>query len=185
MSGVLDGTVSVVTGTSPNIGAGIALALGDAGASVACLDVDGGTAERCAAEIRSRGSTAIGLACSVVDEEAVESAFARVRAELGPVATLVNAAGIFNHKGIYDMSVEEWRRQLELTLTGTFLCTRAAVRAMRAGGVRGSVVNITSSAAHQGEPGNVTYATAKGGLLNFTRAVAMGTSRGTGSASTA
>jgi NAD(P)-dependent dehydrogenase (short-subunit alcohol dehydrogenase family) len=177
MTGVLDDTVAVVTGTSPNIGAGIALALADAGASVACLDANATVAERVAEEIVSRGSRALGLGCDVTDEAAVRAAFERVRNELGPVHTLVNGAVVFIQKGIFEMPVDEWRRQIDIILTGTFLCTKAAVEQMRDNGVRGSVINLISSAGHQGEPGNVGYTTAKAGLLNFTRGVAMDVAR--------
>ena len=83
----------------------------------------------------------------------------------------------FNNKGIFDITLEEWRRQLDVILTGTFLCTKTAVEAMRRAGTRGAIVNVTSTAGYQGEPGNVCYATAKAGLLNFTRSVAMDVAR--------
>jgi NAD(P)-dependent dehydrogenase (short-subunit alcohol dehydrogenase family) len=177
MSGPLAGTVAVVTGTSPNIGAGIALAFAEAGASVACLDANATVAERVAEEIVSRGSKALGLGCDVTDEATVRAAFERARDELGPVHTLVNGAVVFNQKGIFDMPVDEWRRQIDIILTGTFLCTKAAVEMMREAGTRGSIINLISSAGHQGEPGNVGYTTAKAGLLNFTRGVAMDVAR--------
>ena len=110
----LAGIVAVVTGTSPNIGAGIAVEFAAAGAAVACLDVTADSAERCAAAIRDDSGTAIGVACDVRDEQSVQQAFARVEAELGSPKTLVNAAAIHNNKGIIETTVEEWRRQLEI-----------------------------------------------------------------------
>jgi NAD(P)-dependent dehydrogenase (short-subunit alcohol dehydrogenase family) len=176
-SAALTGRVAVVTGTSPNIGAGLALGIAAAGARVACLDADSVSAERCAEAITGAGGLALGLACDVTDETQVRTAFGRVAEELGTPTSLVNAAGIFNMKGVLDMPVDEWRRQLEVILTGTFLCTKAAAEAMCANDIRGSIVNLTSSAAHQGEPGNIAYTTAKAGLLNFTRGAAMDLAR--------
>ena len=173
----LAGTVAVVTGTSPNIGAGIALEFAAAGAAVACLDVAEDNAEHCAAAIRENSGTAIGVACDVRDEQSVQEAFARVEAELGCPKTLVNAAAIYNNKGIIETTVEEWRRQLDIILTGAFLCTKAAIASMRAAGIPGSIINVSSTAGYQGEPSNVCYGTAKAGILNFTRAVAMDVAR--------
>lgn len=177
MTGDLSGKVAVVTGTSPNIGAGIALGLGGAGANVACLDIRQQVAERCAEELRAKGSTALGLQCDVTDEHDVVAAFKKVTAELGQISILVNGAVIFNEKGISDMTVDEWRRQIDIILTGAFICTKAAVAIMQSSATRGSIINLISTAGHQGEPGNVAYSTAKSGLLNFTRAVAMDVAR--------
>ncbi len=171
------GGVAMVTGTSPNIGAGIALALAQAGASVACLDADGATARRCAEDLAERGHEAIGLGCDVTDEAQVRRAFAEVASGLGPVTTLVNGAAVFDQRGILEMPLSAWRRQIDVILTGTFLCTKLAVEGMTAERRRGAIINLISSAGHQGEPGNVAYSTAKAGLLNFTRAVAMDVAR--------
>ena len=127
--------------------------------------------------IRDDAGTAIGVKCDVRDEQSVRQAFARIEAELGSPNTLVNAAAIYNNKGIIETTVEEWRRQLDIILTGAFLCTKAAIASMRAAAIRGSVINVSSTAGHQGEPSNVCYGTAKAGILNFTRAVAMDVAR--------
>lgn len=169
----LSGKVAVVTGTSPNIGAGIAIGLAAAGARLACLDIREDVAAKCAEDIRSAGGTAMSLQCDVTDEDDVRSCFAKVTSELGPLDALVNGAVVFNEKGIDDMSLSEWRRQIDVILTGAFLGTKAAVASMRASETPGSIINLTSTAAHQGEPGNIGYSTAKAGLLNFTRAAAM------------
>jgi NAD(P)-dependent dehydrogenase (short-subunit alcohol dehydrogenase family) len=169
----LDGRSAVVTGTSPNIGAGIALALAEAGAAVTCLDLNGDVAALCAKEITAAGGGALGIGCDVTDETQVAHAIQAAAHEFGVVDILVNCAAFFNRKGVRDMPVEEWRRQVDVILTGTFLCTQAVVTALARAGKPGSIVNIVSTAGHQGEPNNVGYATAKGGLLNFTRSVAM------------
>jgi NAD(P)-dependent dehydrogenase (short-subunit alcohol dehydrogenase family) len=169
----LQGKVALVTGTSPNIGGGIVEELAAAGASVVCVDSDRANAEDAARYLRSRGANALGLVCDVCDEAQAEAAVARTVKDMGRLDILVNNAATFNRKGVLDMSVEEWRRQIDVILTGTFLYTRHAAKSMIASGVPGSIINIISTAGHQGEPGNIAYGTAKGGLLNFTRSAAM------------
>ncbi|HEV7886664.1 MAG TPA: SDR family oxidoreductase [Acidimicrobiales bacterium] len=173
MSLPLAGKVAVVTGTSPNIGSGIAIELGRAGAAVACFDVNADFARHAAGDIEALGRESLGLGVDVTDEAAVERAFDEVESQLGPVDILVNAAVWFNVKGLLDMPFDEWQRQLAVILNGAFLNSRAAIRRMVDSGRPGSVINLTSTAAHQGEPGNIGYCTGKSGLLNFTQSLAM------------
>jgi NAD(P)-dependent dehydrogenase (short-subunit alcohol dehydrogenase family) len=91
----------------------------------------------------------------------------------GQVDVLVNNAAFFNKKGVLDMPPDEWRRQIDVILTGAFLCSQHAARAIVARGAGGAILNIISTADHQGEPRNIAYSTAKSGLLNFTRSAAM------------
>jgi NAD(P)-dependent dehydrogenase (short-subunit alcohol dehydrogenase family) len=121
----------------------------------------------------AKGRKAISIACDVTDETKVTAAVKRAKETFGGVDILVNGATLFNTKGILDMSVEEWRRQTDVLLTGAFLFTKLIAKQMIELGRHGNMINIISTAGHQGEPGNIGYGTAKGGLLNFTRAVAM------------
>jgi NAD(P)-dependent dehydrogenase (short-subunit alcohol dehydrogenase family) len=169
----LAGKVALVTGSSPNIGAGIAGGLADEGAIVACVDVIADNAEQCAAWITRRGGRALGIACDVTDEAQVQAMVARVCAEHGGVDVLVNNAGILGGESVLEMPLERWTRQISVNLTGTFLCTKHVARSMVERGRRGSIVVIVSTAGHQGQAGNIGYCTSKSGLLNFTRAAAM------------
>lgn len=169
----LAGRVALVTGVSANIGTGIALGLAGAGAAVACVDLDHEMAKRAVGEIEGQGGRAIGLGLDVTDPDAVDAAVQGIASELGVVDLLVNGAVVYDTRGVLDMPIEGWRRQLRVMLDGTFLCTSAVTRALIADGRPGSVVNLLSTAAHQGEVGNIGYATAKGGLANFTRSAAM------------
>jgi NAD(P)-dependent dehydrogenase (short-subunit alcohol dehydrogenase family) len=169
----LEGKIAIVTGTSPNIGGGIAEGLADEGARIVCVDVVPENAQQCADWIRSRGGDALGLVCDVTDEAQVEAAVAQVRQTYGGVDVLVNNAGILGGLSVLEMPVERWNRQLAVNLTGTFLCTKHVARLMVDQGRKGSIIVIVSTAGHQGQAGNIGYCTSKSGLLNFTRAAAM------------
>jgi NAD(P)-dependent dehydrogenase (short-subunit alcohol dehydrogenase family) len=168
----LNDKVAIVTGTSPNIGGGIAEALAAAGAAVAAVDARAENAKDCANYIRRNGR-AIAITCDVTVESEVAGAVARVLDAFGRVDILVNNAAIFNKKGVLDMTLEEWQRQTAIILGGAFLFSKHAAKAMIKEEQGGSIINIISTAGHQGEPRNIAYCTAKSGLLNFTRSAAM------------
>jgi len=169
----LAGKVVVVTGTSPNIGGGIAQGLADEGAKIVCVDLTEDNAQQCADWIRRRGGDALGIACDVTDEWQVEAMVARARETYGGIDVLVNNAGILGGVSVLDMPLERWNRQIGVNLTGTFLCTKHVARLMVEQGRRGSIIVVVSTAGHQGQAGNIAYSTSKSGLLNFTRAAAM------------
>ena len=169
--------IAIVTGTSPNIGGGIAEGLAEEGATVVCVDVAADNAGQCAEAIRRSGGQALGITCDVTDEGQVEAMVARVRQTYGGVDILVNNAGILGGLGVLEMPVERWSRQIAVNLTGTFLCTKHVARLMVAQQRRGSIVVVVSTAGHQGQAGNIAYSTSKSGLLNFTRAAAMDLAR--------
>jgi NAD(P)-dependent dehydrogenase (short-subunit alcohol dehydrogenase family) len=173
----LQGKVAIVTGTSPNIGGGIAEGLAQEGARLVCVDSVPENANQCAEAIARQGGEAIGVVCDVTDEGQVEAAVERARSELGGVDILVNNAGILGGAGVTEMSLEQWTRQIGANLTGTFLCTKHVARLMAEQGRGGSIIVIVSTAGHQGQAGNIGYSTSKGGLLNFTRAAAMDLAR--------
>jgi NAD(P)-dependent dehydrogenase (short-subunit alcohol dehydrogenase family) len=169
--------IAIVTGTSPNIGGGIAEGLAEEGATVVCVDVAADNAGQCAEAIRRAGGQALGIPCDVTDEGQVEAMVARVREAYGGVDILVNNAGILGGLGVLEMPVERWSRQIAVNLTGTFLCTKHVARLMVEHQRRGSIVVVVSTAGHQGQAGNIAYSTSKSGLLNFTRAAAMDLAR--------
>ncbi len=169
----LAGKIAIVTGTSPNIGGGIAQGLADEGARVVCVDVAEDSARQCAEWITKRGGAALGIACDVTDESQVETMVARVRDTYGGVDILVNNAGILGGMSVLEMPLDRWNRQVAVNLTGTFLCTKHVARLMVEQARGGSIIVIISTAGHQGQAGNIAYSTTKSGLLNFTRAAAM------------
>ena len=152
---------------------GIAEELARAGANLVCIDINREYADRCAEAITAEGGQATGVVCDVTDEGQVLAAISQATDRFGGVDILVNGAALFNFKGVLNMPLDEWRRQTDIILTGAFLFTKHVAHLMIQQGRRGNIINIISTAGHQGEPGNVGYGTAKGGLLNFTRSVAM------------
>jgi NAD(P)-dependent dehydrogenase (short-subunit alcohol dehydrogenase family) len=169
----LKGKVAIVTGTSANIGGGIAEALAAEGAAVVCADARAENAADCARYIDSTGARALAITADVTDERQVIDMVSKAREAFGGVDILVNNAAIFNHKGVLEMTLEEWQRQTGIIITGAFLCTKHVAKLMIDQRRAGNIINIISTAGHQGEPNNIAYCTAKSGMLNFTRSAAM------------
>ena len=169
----LGGRVALVTGVSPNIGGTLPSALAAAGAAVACNDIRPEVAVDRAERIEAAGGRAMPVPFDVTDEAALVAAIGQVTAQLGPIDVLVNNAVKFDMAGVLDMPVERYRRQIDIILGGAFLVTQAVARTMIEHGRRGSIINILSTAAWQGQAGNIGYSTAKSGLINFTRSAAM------------
>lgn len=165
--------VVVLAGCSPNINAGIALELAKEGARLVCVDVVASFAEACAKEIRASGVDAIAVQADITKEAEVKAAIASARDAFGGVDVLINGAVVQIRLGILEMTVEQFRRQIDVILAGAFLFTKHTAHLMIEQGRHGSIINIISTEGHQGNPGNIGYGTAKSGLLNFTRGVAM------------
>lgn len=173
MTGRLGGKVAVVTGASPNIGGAIARGLAGEGAALVCADLEASTAQACADSIVSSGGRAIAVSGDVTDPQHADAVVSAAIEAWGRLDVLVNNAVWFNRKGLLSTPIEEFRRQVDIILAGAFLLTRAAATSMIDAGTGGSIINVLSTAAWQGEPGNIGYCTGKSGLINFTRSAAM------------
>ncbi|WP_443083573.1 SDR family NAD(P)-dependent oxidoreductase [Variovorax sp. SRS16] len=158
----LTGRRAFVTGGARGIGEAIARRLAAQGAEVVIADLDGAAAARLAEEI---GASAVAL--DVTDLARV----ARVIADTGPFAILVNNAGVDQHAFFTKTTQEDWRRLLAVNLEAVFATTHAALPAMQAAG-HGRIVNIASEAGRMGSRGGAVYAAAKGGVIAFTRSIA-------------
>jgi NAD(P)-dependent dehydrogenase (short-subunit alcohol dehydrogenase family) len=163
----------VVTGASRGIGASVARLAGARGYAV-CVNyrANRGAADAVVDSILGAGGRAIAVAADIAREDEVLRLFAECDAALGPLAALVNNAGILErHMRVEDMSVERVQRVLATNVVGTFLCAREAVRRMstRRGGRGGAIVNVSSVAATLGSPNEyVDYAASKGAVDSFT-----------------
>jgi NAD(P)-dependent dehydrogenase (short-subunit alcohol dehydrogenase family) len=176
MSGRSDrlvGKVALVTGTSPNIGGVLAAGLAAAGAKVACNDLSASTAQACVDSIVNDGGEAMAIPGDVTDHDAMAAAVDAVMQRWGRIDVLVNNAVRFDTRGLLDMPVDAFRRQVDITVTGAFIMSGLVAKAMIASETHGSIINILSTAAWQGQAGNIGYCTAKSALINFTRSAAM------------
>jgi len=168
----------VVTGAARGIGAATALLGAARGYSVAVNYArDKAGAERIVALIAASGASALAVPGDVANEADVIALFARAESELGPIAALVNNAGITGGSSrVADLSRDALERTLAVNVTGAFLCAREAVRRMAQsrGGSGGSIVNVSSRASTFGGAGEwVHYAASKGAIDTFTRGLAL------------
>jgi glucose 1-dehydrogenase len=167
----LSGRVVAVTGAGSGIGAAIAAALGEAGAHVALIDRDAAAARRVAQQLADRGARALALPCDITDEAAVQAAAAAVHAELGPVAALVNNAGLLRAASLDQVAIDEWNAVLAINLTGYLLCARAFGRGMCARS-SGSIVHVASVSALHPQTHSGAYSASKAGVLLLSRQMA-------------
>jgi glucose 1-dehydrogenase len=167
----LAGRVCVVTGAGSGIGAAIAEALAAAGAQVALLDRNLVAAEQQAQRLSQTGARALAIECDVTDETAVHTAAARVRRDLGPVAGLVNNAGLLRPGALEDVSLADWNAVLTVNLTAYLLCAREFGRDMLAAG-HGSIVHIASISALHPQTRSGAYSASKAGVLLLSRQMA-------------
>ena len=169
----LDGKVALVSGTGPNIGSEIARTLAANGATVACMDLDEGYAQAAAISIKEAGGKALAITADITQPESVEKALQEVLDAFGGVHLLVNDAAISDRKPFLEADLAEWKTVLDVILTGTFIVSQRVARQMVTQGEGGAIVNIVSTSGHRGETARIAYGTAKSGLLNFTRSMAM------------
>ncbi|MFE6177259.1 SDR family NAD(P)-dependent oxidoreductase [Streptomyces sp. NPDC056464] len=162
----------LITGAARGIGAATACRLAEEGARVLLTDLDGPEVEKTAAVLRGRGLAAVALACDVADRASVEAAVAHAVAAFGSLDVLVNSAAACtpDTELFEDGPDEAWGRDLDITLTGTYRCCRAALPHLAATG-RGAIVNIGSVNGLQ-DFGNHAYSAAKAGLGSLTRTLA-------------
>ena len=167
----LTGQVAVVTGAGRGIGRAIAEAQANEGANVALLARTAAEIEAVAAALAAEGGTAHAYPTDIVDRDAVETVFAAIERDLGPVSLLTNNAGSFTAFGpMWTVDPEAWWRDIEINLRGTFNCCRAAVPRMLARR-RGRVVNMVGGGTGNSFPHGSGYATSKAGLLRLTECV--------------
>ncbi|MBG0565059.1 SDR family oxidoreductase [Actinoplanes sp. NEAU-A11] len=173
--GLLTGKVVVVTAAAgAGIGSAVARRCLDEGARV----VLGDSHERRLGEIRDRLADAYparvwAVPCDVTDEAGVQRLINGAADRYGRLDVLVNNAGLGGDRPVTRMSDDEWDLVLDVTLTGTFRCTRAALRRMIAQGGGGAVVNNASVLGWRAQAGQAHYAAAKAGVMAFTRCVAL------------
>ncbi|MFC6837793.1 SDR family NAD(P)-dependent oxidoreductase [Halomarina ordinaria] len=164
---------AIVTGGAQGIGRGIAESLMDRGASVALADIDEATATETSAELtEAYEGDAVAVPCDVTDSESVEAMVEHTVDRFGDVGILVNNAGAAELARTWEMSESEWRRTVDVCLTGPFLCTKAVLNHVLEAGHDGAVVNVSSLNAIAATDGLPHYSAAKAGVSQFTEVVA-------------
>jgi 2-hydroxycyclohexanecarboxyl-CoA dehydrogenase len=164
---------AIVTGAGSGIGRACAVQLAKDGFAVGLLDVDGARLESVAQEIAAAGDQALALAVDVTDEATVREAVATVEKDLGPLYALVHSAGVLHHRPSLEEDLSDWRRLIDINLTGTFVCDRAAARAILGRGDGGRIVNIASVHSESPSAGLAAYDASKGGVWMLTRSLAL------------
>jgi len=173
MAQSLHGKTALITGASKGLGKAMALALAEAGASIALVSRDEKRLEEVAKQIRDGGGRAEVFVADVTDEDRI----ARVRDAVagafgGGLHILINNAGINIRKPLIDFTLAEWRSVMDTNLTSVFLLCRAFVPLMKGHGC-GRIINLTSMMSHISLPGRTAYSSSKTALLGFNRALAL------------
>lgn len=172
----LQGSIVAITGGARGLGLAMARKLGERGARLALIDLEGDTLDRAVSALVAAGFDAQAFVADVADEASVIDAFAEIRKRMGPVGGLVNNAGITRDALLIKakdrkiekvMPLADWQQVMNVNLTGVFLCGREAASQMIEAGNAGVIVNI-SSISRAGNMGQSNYAAAKAGVVALT-----------------
>lgn len=167
----LKNRVALITGSAQGLGFTIARGMLDAGAKVVLSDVSAAALEKARAALRAEGLDAAAYVFDISNEEQVAAAVAAIEAEVGPIDILVNNAGIHKRSLLIDMPVENWRKVIDVNLSGAFIVGRAVARGMIARRY-GKIINIASINAMMVRPNIGNYCAAKGGIVTLTKSMA-------------
>ncbi|MBT4500338.1 MAG: SDR family oxidoreductase [Gemmatimonadetes bacterium] len=165
--------VALVTGGSKGLGESMALGLAQAGATTVICSRDQDACDKTAADIASQtGRESVGMSVDVTDEARVDQLFAAVAERFGRLDVLINSAGINARFMIDECPLEEFRKVLDINLTGTWLCCRAAMKIMKEQ-QSGSMINIGSALSAVGIPARTPYCSSKAGIIGLTQTLGL------------
>jgi len=166
------GKAAIVTGAGSGIGRAVAEALSKAGASVALNDLNPDRVETVTDAINDAGGNAVGFHGDIANRFQVSALIERARDAFGQIHFMVNTAGIYKEEDMNTVDEWDWRRQVEVNLTGTFFCVQLMSRVMADEG-GGVIVNLASTAGHPNpiEQG-IGYVSSKSGLIGLTKQAA-------------
>jgi len=172
----LTGRVALVTGGSRGLGLQIAMALGEYGASLALVARNQSDLDTAVEQLSTAGCKAVGFAADLRTPQAAANLTRQVMERFGRIDVLVNNAGATWGAPAEDYPLEGWNKVIDLNVTGLFLLTQAVARSAFLPRGKGAVVNVASVEGLQGHhpdrPGTIAYNTAKGAVINLTRALA-------------
>jgi NAD(P)-dependent dehydrogenase (short-subunit alcohol dehydrogenase family) len=170
----LDQHTALVTGAASGIGRAIAVGIAESGANVACFDLPGPGLEQVCAQIQAVGVKAVPVAGDVTDASSLTAAVEQTQNALGALTLAVNSAGIANAAPAESMPLDQWRRVIDINVTGVFLSCQAEAQAMLANG-GGSIVNIASMSGSIVNRGllQAHYNASKAAVIHLSRSLAM------------
>jgi NAD(P)-dependent dehydrogenase (short-subunit alcohol dehydrogenase family) len=165
--------VALITGGGRGLGRAFAEALAQAGATVAIVARSEDQLQDVAHTIEQAGGRASAFAADVTDRQAIEQVVADVERQLGYIDVVVNSAGVLRALGpLVEVDPDEWWREIEINVRGTYLCTRAVLPGMVARG-RGRIINMTSVAGLQALPAGSAYCLSKAAVIRLTESLAL------------
>ena len=174
MTGQLQDRIAIVTGASNGIGRAIAEAYAAEGAKTALVARRAGLLDEVAAGIRARGGEALPVPTDLTQEDEVTALFDKVTKAYGRLDILVNNAGVATHVNTEDISLQYWREVLDINITAAFLCSREAVRIMKAQTPKGGrIINMGSVSAKTPRPDSLPYTTTKFAIQGMTHQLTM------------
>lgn len=169
----LNGKAALISGAGGGICRAIAVAFAEAGAAVACADIDLAAAEETARLVRQAGGKAIAQRCNVADEAEVDAVTTAAQAAFGRLDILVSGAAPHDPGGpVTETPLAEWQMVLDINLTGAFLLSKAAIPHMVNGG-GGSIIFIASQLGRVGSAGRAAYCSTKGALIQLAKVIAI------------
>jgi NAD(P)-dependent dehydrogenase (short-subunit alcohol dehydrogenase family) len=169
----LAGKAALISGAGGGICRAISIAFAEAGAAVACVDIDAAAAEETARLVTEAGGRAVSRACDVASEQQTAAAAEAAHQEFGRLDILVSGAAPHDPSGtIIETALADWQRVLDINLTGSFLLSRAALPFMITGG-GGSIILIASQLGRVGSAGRAAYCATKGALIQLAKVIAI------------
>lgn len=168
----LSGRVAVVTGGAGGLGREAARGLAEFGAEIVIADRDQATLKEVKGRLKELGFEALALELDVTNQGSVKEVTEAITDRYGKIDILVNAAGINVRKSVMELDEDEWDRTVEINLKGTYLCCKNMGEVM-VRRKRGKIINFGSVSSLLGHPEHSAYAASKGGVLQFTKVLAM------------
>lgn len=168
----LNGKTAIITGAAVGIGKAVAIKMATLGAKTVLLDLNPETLEKTRKEVEKINSDVLAFTCDVSNEDEVNQAVSKAKEKFGKIDILVNNAALWrSFNSFLDISVDEWKKFLDINIMGTVYPTRAVLGDMIADNY-GRIINVSSVAGVYGNADMVHYSTTKGAINSYTKALA-------------